>query len=137
VQQALPLDFVGTVAYVGSEGAHLLTLSEVNVVDPETGTRPYPTFGQVSWRGNISNSNYQALSVSLKRTFSRGLLLSANYQWSHEIDDGPTVVATVTPWWRKMLAANRVSAPVGSGMCAMCSMRTPYISFPSVQGNET
>ncbi len=88
VQQALPLDFVGTVAYVGSEGAHLLTLSEVNVVDPETGIRPYPTFGQVSWRGNISNSNYQALSVSLKRTFSRGLLLSANYQWSHEIDDG-------------------------------------------------
>ena len=88
VQQALPLDFVGTAAYVGSEGAHLLTLSEVNVVDPKTGTRPYPTFGQVSWRGNISNSSYQALSVSLKRTFSRGLLLSANYQWSHEIDDG-------------------------------------------------
>jgi hypothetical protein len=49
VQQALPLDFVGTVAYVGSEGAHLLTLSEVNVVDPKTGTRPYPAFAQVSW----------------------------------------------------------------------------------------
>jgi len=88
VQQTLPADFVGTVSYVGSEGAHLLTLSEVNVVDPLTGTRPYPTFGQVSWRGNKSDSSYQALSVAVKRSFSRGLLLSANYQWSHEIDDG-------------------------------------------------
>ena len=29
----------------------------------------------------------QALSVSLKRSFARGLLASANYTWSHEIDD--------------------------------------------------
>ena len=88
VQQALPGDFVGTVSYVGSEGAHLLTLSEVNVVNPLTGARPYPAFGQVSWRGSIATSNYQALSVSVKRSFSRGFLFSANYQWSHEIDDG-------------------------------------------------
>jgi hypothetical protein len=88
VQHTLPADFVSTVSYVGSEGAHLLTLSETNVVSPLTGTRPYPAFGQVSWRGNISNSSFQALSVAVKRSFSRGLLLSANYQWSHEIDDG-------------------------------------------------
>jgi len=88
VQQTLPADFVGTVSYVGSEGAHLLTLSETNVVDALTGTRPYAAFGQVSWRGNTRNSNYQALSVVVKRSFSHGLLLSANYQWSHEIDDG-------------------------------------------------
>ena len=88
VQQVLPADFVGTVSYVASQGAHLLTLSEVNVINPETGTRPYPAFGEVSWRGNNTNSNYQALSVAVKRSFSRGFLLSANYQWSHEIDDG-------------------------------------------------
>ena len=88
VQQALPADFVGTISYVGSEGVHLLTLSEVNVVNPLTGIRPYPAFGQVSWRGNKSNSSYQALSIAVKRSFSHGFLLSANYQWSHEIDDG-------------------------------------------------
>ncbi len=88
IQQALPQDFVATVSYVGSEGTHLLTLSEVNVVNPLTGTRPYPAFGQVDWRGNKNNSNYQGLSVSLKRSFSRGLLLSINYMLSHEIDDG-------------------------------------------------
>jgi len=88
VQQALPEDFVGTVSYVGSQGRHLLTLSEVNVVDPLAGARPFPAFGQVDWRGNKNDSNYNGLSVSLKRSFSRGILLSANYMWSHEIDNG-------------------------------------------------
>ena len=88
VQQALPADFVGTVSYVGSKGTYLLTLSEVNVFDPVTGLQPYPNFGLVSWRGNKDNSNYNGLSVAVKRSFSRGFLFSANYMWSHEIDDG-------------------------------------------------
>jgi len=88
VQQQLPADFVGTASYVGSQGVHLLTLSEVNVVNPATGTRPYPDFGEVSWRGNKDNSNFNAFSLALKRSFSRGFLLAANYMWSHEIDDG-------------------------------------------------
>src|SRR3984885_7295303 len=88
VQQQLPADFVGTASYVGSKGVHLLALSEVNVVSPATGTRPYPNFGEVSWRGNKDNSNYNALSLAVKRSFSRGFLLGANYMWSHEIDDG-------------------------------------------------
>jgi hypothetical protein len=88
VQQALPADFVGTVSYVGSHGVNLLTLSEVNVIDLATGTRPYPAFGQVSWRGNKDNSSYNALSIAVKRNFSRGFLFSGNYTWSHEIDDG-------------------------------------------------
>ena len=88
VQQQLPADFVGTVSYVGSKGLHLLTLSDVNVVNSATGTRPYPNFGQVTWRGNKDNSSYNGLSAAAKRTFSRGFLLAANYMWSHEIDDG-------------------------------------------------
>ncbi len=88
VEQALPANFVANMAYVGSKGTHLLSLSYVNVEDPLTGLRPYPAFSQISWRGNIGNSSYNALAVSLKRSFSRGLLLSANYTWSHSIDDG-------------------------------------------------
>jgi len=88
VQQQLPADFVGTASYVGSNGVHLLTLSEVNVVNPVTGTRPYPDFGMVSWRGNKDNSSFNALSLAVKRSFSSGFLLGANYMCSHEIDDG-------------------------------------------------
>jgi hypothetical protein len=88
VQRELPADFVGTISYVGSHGAYLLTLSAVNVVDPATGLRPYPNFGQVSWRGTKDGSSYNGLSVAVKRSFSRGFLFSANYMWSHELDDG-------------------------------------------------
>jgi hypothetical protein len=88
LQQALPSEIVGTISYVGSKGTHLLTLSEVNVIDPVTGTRPFPAFGQVDWRGTENNSSYHGLSVAVKRSFSHGLLFAANYMWSHEIDDG-------------------------------------------------
>jgi hypothetical protein len=88
LQQALPSEIVSTISYVGSKGTHLLTLSEVNVIDPLTGTRPYPAFGQIDWQGTDNNSSYQGLSVAVKRSFSHGLMFSANYMWSHEIDDG-------------------------------------------------
>ncbi len=88
VQRQLPANFVGTLSYVGSHGVHLLTLSEVNVIDQATGVRPYPKFGQVSWRGNKDNSSYNGLSMAVKRSFSSGFLISANYMWSHELDDG-------------------------------------------------
>jgi hypothetical protein len=88
VQQELPFSMLGTVSYVGSKGTHLLSLSYVNVIDPVTSARPYPQFGQISWRGNNSDSTYNGLQLSLQRTFKNGLLFSTNYTWSHEIDDG-------------------------------------------------
>ncbi len=86
IQQALPHDLVGTLSYVGSKGTGLLTTSYLNLIDPASGVRPNPAFGQVEYRGNRNNSSYQALVASLQRSFSRGLLLSANYVFSHEID---------------------------------------------------
>jgi hypothetical protein len=86
VQQALPHGFVNTLSYVGSKGTYLLTTSYVNLIDPATGLRPYPAFGQVQWRGNTNSSAYQGLVESLQRGLARGLLVSANYTWSHEID---------------------------------------------------
>jgi len=88
MQQALPSSFVGTLSYVGSKGTHLLTLSEVNVINPIMGTRPFPAFGQIDWRGNTNNSSFNGLSAALRRSFSQGLLLTVNYMYSHEIDDG-------------------------------------------------
>ena len=88
LEQELPANFIANMAYVGSKGTHLLQLSYVNVIDPVTGLRPYPEFSQIPWRGNTGNSSYNALAVTLKRSFSHGLLVSANYTWSHSIDDG-------------------------------------------------
>ena len=86
VQQALPAELVGTLSYVGSKGTHLLTTSYVNLIDPATGVRPNAAFNQVEYRGNTNNSSYEGLVASLERTFTRGLLASINYTYSHEID---------------------------------------------------
>ncbi|HEY6331447.1 MAG TPA: TonB-dependent receptor, partial [Blastocatellia bacterium] len=88
VQQSLAFDMVATVSYIGSKGTHLLTTSYINTIDPETGKREFPDFGQVEYRGNDNNSEFQGLQASLQRSFAHGLVLSANYLWSHEIDDG-------------------------------------------------
>ncbi len=87
VQQSLAESLVATLSYVGNKGTHLLTTSFVNTVDPATGARPFPAFGQVEFRGNLGDSTFEALQASLQRPFKRGLLLSFNYMWSHEIDD--------------------------------------------------
>lgn len=89
VQRELPAEFVGTVSYLGSHGVHLLETNVVNLIDPATGLVQYPTFAPaIPWRGSIGMSAYNGLSVGLRRSFSGGLLLAANYMWSHEIDNG-------------------------------------------------
>ena len=86
LQQALPHDLAGSLSYLGSKGTNLLTTSYVNLIDPATGVRPNPAFGQVEFRGNLSPSTYEALTATIQRTFTRGLLLGVNYTYSHEID---------------------------------------------------
>ncbi len=86
VQQALGQAWVGTVSYVGSKGTNLLRTSYTNLVNPATKVRPNRLFGQVETRGNHNGSSYNALVAQLRRSFTRGLLFQANYQFAHEID---------------------------------------------------
>ena len=86
VQQALAQELVGTFSYVGSKGTNLLTTSYTNLINPATGQRTYSAFGQVQWRGDINNSAYEGFVATLQRRYTRGLLLAANYTYSHEID---------------------------------------------------
>jgi hypothetical protein len=88
VQQELARNLIGALSYAGSVGRYLLTTSYVNLIDPLTGQRPYPDFGQVEYRGNNNSSSFNAFQVSIQRNFVNGFSLSANYQWSHEIDNG-------------------------------------------------
>jgi len=106
VQRELPANFVGTVSYLGSHGVHLLEQGEVNLLayNASTGTYgPETQYPQCAWnasapagscatgfqwRGSVGMSTYNGLSASIRRPFSRGLLLAANYTWSHEIDNG-------------------------------------------------
>jgi hypothetical protein len=88
VQKTLPKFFTGTVSYLGSKGTDIMNRSYINLLNPGTGTRPYPQFGQIELRANNGNSTFEALQTALQRPVMRGLLLSVNYMWSHSIDDG-------------------------------------------------
>jgi hypothetical protein len=88
-QRELPANLVGTLSYLGSHGVHLLETNVVNLIDPATGVVQYLAFAPaIGWRGSVGMSSYNGLSVALRRSFSRGLLMAANYMWSHEIDNG-------------------------------------------------
>ena len=89
VQREFPANFVSIVSYLGSHGVHLLDTNVVNLIDPATGIAQYPDFAPaIGWRGSIGASSYNGLSVSVRRPFSNGLLVAANYAYTHEIDNG-------------------------------------------------
>jgi hypothetical protein len=89
VQRELPANLVGTITYMGSHGVHLLETNVVNLINPATGIAQYPAFAPaIGWRGSIGASSYNGLSVSVRRPFASGLLLAANYAYTHEIDNG-------------------------------------------------
>ena len=88
VQRALAHDLVATLSYVGNKGDFELITSYVYLLNPGRGLRPYPAFGQVRWGGNSNSSSYEGFVASLQRSFTHGLLLSANYTYSHQIDQG-------------------------------------------------
>jgi hypothetical protein len=87
IQQKLPFNILGTASYLGNKGTDVLTTTYTNLVNPATGVAPYPAFGVVSWRGDVGNSTFHALQINVRRAFQKGFLLSANYMWSHSIND--------------------------------------------------
>ena len=58
-----------------------------NVINPETGERPIPTFGQYGYKNNLGNSNFHSLQVSLQRHLTSGWLWGTQYMWSHGLAD--------------------------------------------------
>jgi hypothetical protein len=93
VQQEVAHETILQGSYVGSKGTHLFRKGlQLNGIDPATGTRPFAnvTSSTIGWVTDDGNSNYDALQIGLRRSLSTGLLISANYQWSHGIGDGAT-----------------------------------------------
>src|SRR5262249_29205481 len=92
---ALPWNLVASAGYQGSTDHHLIRLVNENFLYPNN-----PAFGPVFFPQPDGNSNYNALNLVLKRTFSNGLGLQANYRWSKSIDqvstEGPGATSNQT-----------------------------------------
>lgn len=87
IQQRLPLEFTGEVAYVGSVGRNLFTRTFINLSDPVSRLRPLPQFNLVDEKQNFGNSSFNGLSLQLNRTRRAGWLWQAQYMWSKNISD--------------------------------------------------
>src|SRR5581483_7063945 len=97
IQQQLGNNFGMMVGYFGSKGTNLNIIRNYN--QPINGVKPYPELSPNSpilpgkplstilVEESVSNSNYNALWVTLKKRFAQGLQLDAYYTFSKSIDE--------------------------------------------------
>ncbi|MCU1260984.1 MAG: hypothetical protein JWO80_3869 [Bryobacterales bacterium] len=88
IQTSLFAGFILDTGYISSHGYHQFTRTFVNVIDPITGQRQFPGFGIIDSKDANDNSTFHGWQSSLQRQFRSGWLFTANYMWSHSINDG-------------------------------------------------
>jgi hypothetical protein len=88
IESELGKGFVLDTGYIGSHGYHQFTRTYINVINPQTGLRPFNGFGIIDSKDANNNSSFNGWQTSFQRHFSAGWLLQANYLWSHSINDG-------------------------------------------------
>jgi hypothetical protein len=100
IQQALPWSLVGSIGYYGSTGHHLLINTNFNQASGAPGSpRPYNTLAlnspvapgasiasNINERNSIGYSNFNALWVTLDKTYHNGMQFNTNYMWGKSMD---------------------------------------------------
>jgi hypothetical protein len=92
VQRALPGNILADVAYVGSQGRHLLRTIDLNrtnagATSPTNAARPYRGWGNITFRETSASSSYNSLQVALSRRLQQGLQINVNYTLSRAVSD--------------------------------------------------
>jgi outer membrane receptor protein involved in Fe transport len=96
VQRSLPGAISLEIAYAGSKGTHLQSVTDPNQVatpgpaDVQS-SRPFPQFGGFTAISNIGNSNYNALQVKTEKHLSHGLYFLSAFTYSKAINDLPEI----------------------------------------------
>jgi hypothetical protein len=101
IQQRLGSGFTAQVTYLGMENTHLYDEQADNVINPLTGTRPYPQFDPVVHKGDWAVGRFHGLITSLQRTTRNGLFVGLNYTYSHadgDIEDPENVACRACSW---------------------------------------
>jgi hypothetical protein len=88
IQHEIASQTIFQIAYFGTSAAHVFSDTTLNGINPTTGKRPYAGYSTIDYRGTFNHASTNAFQTSLHRNVSRDFSLSANYQWSHSIDDG-------------------------------------------------
>jgi hypothetical protein len=86
-QRQLSQYMVVTADYVGTKGADIWTLRNLNQPDPVTKALPYPNFGTVEWADQDGTSNYNGLELAVERRFARPFGFRVSYTLSKATDN--------------------------------------------------
>lgn len=80
-----------TISYVGSSTQSLQDENDINNPLPGPGPlnprRPFPTFGEIFEESPFGHSTYEGFQTSLDKRYSKGIVATAAYTWSHSIDN--------------------------------------------------
>ena len=93
VQRAITPSIVAEVDYIGSVGRHLYATYNVNRFDGDliqnkgSFTGLVPGFSGINYGQGNENSNYNGLTVAVKKHAGAGLTFDASYTYSKAIDD--------------------------------------------------
>jgi Carboxypeptidase regulatory-like domain len=67
-------------------------------------------FGSVNAQVSDGNSNYNAMTIDLKKRFTRNFQFLASYTWSHSIDDSSDLQTLLLPQDNRNFAAERANS---------------------------
>jgi hypothetical protein len=102
IQRQITTNDLATIAYVGNVGNHLSLDHQIDLVplglphadqdllingEDTYAYKPFQGFTGVTVKDQIARSNYNSLQASYRHQVGHGLNLSANYTWSHAIDN--------------------------------------------------
>ncbi|HWS90835.1 MAG TPA: TonB-dependent receptor [Pyrinomonadaceae bacterium] len=84
-------NWLAEVAYVGSLGRNLLTVTNIGVAGDQggPGSREILGINEVIATRYRGSSRYDSLQTKLEKRYSRGLSILSSYTWAHAIDDSP------------------------------------------------
>jgi hypothetical protein len=96
VQQQIRSDLAFTLNYVGTSSVGGYTREDYNRFDGDVcnqtsckffASRLAPLWSQLTYISNESHATYHGLNTQLKKTYTHGLMFSANYTWGKVLDN--------------------------------------------------
>ena len=87
IQRELTSTLVASADYVGTTGADIWTLRNLNQANPVTKAVPYPTFGTIEYADQDGSSRYDGLELAVERRFARGFGFRVAYTLSKATDN--------------------------------------------------
>ena len=95
IQRTLPGQIFAEAAYIGSKGTKLSKRVDSNVAPlpalddtrPLQERRPYPQWSFILDDRGFANSSYHGMLLTLKKSYSNGMIFQGSYTWSKALDN--------------------------------------------------